>query len=205
MAEPPFTVTEIGVPDGGLLVFYTDGLVESADVDADAGMRRLAGLLRTHRGETLDQLCDSLIRAMLPADCERTDDAALLAVRVHATRPDAVATWSLPEDPLAARDARCHIRDQLSAWHLDELPANTEMLASELVTNVVRHARGPIKLRLLRCQTLVCEVFDGSHTTPRIRRASWNDEGLQPPPCQRAPTPSRSAGTATSAPRHRVR
>jgi serine phosphatase RsbU (regulator of sigma subunit)/PAS domain-containing protein len=177
VAEPPFTVTEIAVPDGGLLVFYTDGLIESANVDADAGMHRLAALLRIHYSETLDQLCDSLIRVLLPADRQRIDDAALLVVRVHATRPDAVATWSLPENPLAARAARCHVRDQLSAWHLDELAANTEMLASELVTNVVRHAQGPIELRLLRSQTLVCEVFDGSHTTPRIRRASWNDEG----------------------------
>lgn len=90
---------------------------------------------------------------------------------------DAVATWSLPGDPLAARAARRHVRNQLRAWRLDELAACTEMLASELVTNVVRHARGPIRLRLLRGETLVCEVFDGSLTTPRIRGASWNDEG----------------------------
>ncbi len=62
---------------------------------------------------------------------------------------------------------------------------NTEMLATDLVANVIRHARGHARLRLLRSQTLVCEVFDGSVTTPRIRRASWTDEcgrGLQLPP-----------------------
>jgi hypothetical protein len=177
VAEPPFEVADLAVPDGGLLVFYTDGLIESADVDADTGMNRLAGLLRTHHRETLEQLCDSLTSGLLPAGSLRTDDAALLAVRVHATAPDAVAAWSLPEDPLAARAARRHVRDQLSVWRLDELAADTEILASELVTNVIRHARGPIELRLLRSQTLVCEVFDGSATTPRIRRASWNDEG----------------------------
>jgi hypothetical protein len=126
---------------------------------------------------TLEQLCDSLTSGLLPADSLRTDDAALLAVRVHAAAPDAVAAWSLPEDPLAAWEARRHVREQLGIWHLDELAADTEILASELVTNVVRHARGPIQLRLLRSQTLICEVFDGSATTPRIRRASWNDEG----------------------------
>ena len=51
------------------------------------------------------------------------------------------------------------------------------MVASELVANVVRHAHGPVQLRLLRSTTLVCEVFDGSVTTPRIRRTSWTDEG----------------------------
>jgi hypothetical protein len=42
---------------------------------------------------------------------------------------------------------------------------------------VVRHARGPYRLRLLRSRSLVCEVFDGSLTTPRPRRAAWTDEG----------------------------
>jgi hypothetical protein len=53
----------------------------------------------------------------------------------------------------------------------------TEIVAGELVANVVRHAKGPVRLRLLHSRTLVCEVFDGSLTTPRIRRAAWTDEG----------------------------
>jgi anti-sigma regulatory factor (Ser/Thr protein kinase) len=53
----------------------------------------------------------------------------------------------------------------------------TELVVSELVANVVRHAHGPYRLRLLRSQSLVCEVFDASLTTPRPRRATWTDEG----------------------------
>jgi PAS domain-containing protein len=177
VAEPPFEVVELLVPHHGLLVLYTDGLIESAQVDTDAGMSRLAGLLQIHHRESLDQLCESLTRGLLPAGQRCTDDAALLVVRVHATPPDAIATWSLPEDPLAARAARAYVRDQLAAWGLDALADSTQTLASELVANVIRHARGPIWLRLLRSQTLVCEVFDGSVTTPRMRRASWTDEG----------------------------
>lgn len=48
---------------------------------------------------------------------------------------------------------------------------------SELVGNIVRHAKGPIRLRLLRSRSLTCEVYDGSLTTPRIRHASYTDEG----------------------------
>mgnify|MGYP001950347612 CR=1 FL=1 len=58
----------------------------------------------------------------------------------------------------------------------------TELLVSELVANVVRHARGPVRLRLLRSRTLTCEVSDGSLTTPHIRRSGPSDEdgrGLQ--------------------------
>jgi Histidine kinase-like ATPase domain len=140
-------------------------------------MSRLAELLQIHHGESLDQLCESLTRGLLPAGQQSTDDAALLVARVHATAPDAIASWSLPEEPLAARAARQYVRDQLAAWHLEELAMNTESLASELVANVIRHAHGPMRLRLLRSRTLVCEVFDGSATIPRIRRASWSDEG----------------------------
>jgi serine phosphatase RsbU (regulator of sigma subunit)/PAS domain-containing protein len=177
VAEPPFEAVELPVPGEGLLVLYTDGLVESAEVDIDTGLRRLAQLLQIHHGENLDELCESITRALLPAAQQCTDDAALLVVRCHAAAPDAIATWSLPEDPQAAGTARRHVRDQLAAWHLEDLTTNTEMLASELVANVIRHASGPARLRLLRSQTLVCEVFDGSVTTPRIRRASWTDEG----------------------------
>jgi serine phosphatase RsbU (regulator of sigma subunit)/PAS domain-containing protein len=177
VAEPPFEAVEMLVPVDGLLVLYTDGLIESAKVDTDTGMDRLAQLLRAHHRENLDQLCDSLTRGLLPTGQPSTDDAALLVARVHATAPEAIATWSLPEDPQAAGAARRHVRDQLAVWDLQDLAGNTEMLASELVANVIRHARGPVRLRLLRSRTLTCEVFDGSVTTPRIRRASWTDEG----------------------------
>jgi len=177
VAEPPFEVVDLKVPQDGLLVLYTDGLIESAQRDLDTGMSRLAELLRAHRGESLDRLCDSLTSALLPADHQSNDDAALLVARVHATASDAIATWSLPFDPQAAGAARRHVRAQLAAWDLDELAMTTEALVSELVANVILHAREPMQLRLLRSRSLVCEVFDGSPTTPRIRRASWTDEG----------------------------
>lgn len=53
----------------------------------------------------------------------------------------------------------------------------TELIASELVGNVIRHAKGPIQLRLIRSRSLICEVADGSLTTPHIRRALDTDEG----------------------------
>jgi PAS domain S-box-containing protein len=177
VAEPPFETSELAVPDQSLLVLYTDGLIETRRSDLKAAMGRLAGLLRRHHDQDPDQLCDSLTDGLLPDGQQNGDDAALLVVRAHATPAEAIATWSLPEDPRAASAARVHIRSQLATWGLEELTASTEMVASELVANVVRHAHGPVRLRLLRSRTLVCEVFDGSVTTPRIRRTSWTDEG----------------------------
>ncbi|WP_405539388.1 SpoIIE family protein phosphatase [Streptomyces sp. NBC_00075] len=176
-AEPPFENVELVLPENSLLILYTDGLVESVDRDIEAGMARLARLLAENRGGDLDLLCDKLIAGLLPVQQQSADDAALLAVRVHGLPPDAIAAWPLPLEPQAAGQARKLVREQLSIWSLDELAMTTELLVSELVANVVRYARGPVLLRLLHSRTLVCEVSDGSLTTPRIRRASETDEG----------------------------
>lgn len=101
---------------------------------------------------------------------------------MHALTAGRMASWPLPENPQAAGEARKHVREQLSVWGLDDLVPTTELLASELVGNVVRHAKGPLRLRLLHSAELICEVSDGSLTMPRIRRATETDEdgrGLQ--------------------------
>lgn len=203
-ATPPFETIEVHLPKDSILVLCTDGLIESATRDIDRGMAYLArtltralattpGLLaRLTAGDRdprpadrsdakvlddLNQLCDTLVAALLPEQSQTQDDAALLVARTHSTTPDNLASWPLPDDPIAAGEARGLVRDQLGAWQLDELAMTTELLVSELVGNVVRHAKGPIQLRLLRSRSLLCEVSDGSPTTPRIRRASDTDEG----------------------------
>ncbi|MFK4101248.1 SpoIIE family protein phosphatase [Streptomyces sp. NPDC019531] len=199
-ATPPFETTEVDLAEGSLLVLCTDGFVESVHRDIDTGIAQLATALATaadtmppssatapwtrwdereQRDEAvrLDRLCASLTATLLPEGEQTGDDAAVLIARIHALHPDDVAVWTLPEDPVAAGQARSHIRRQLAKWQLDELVMTTELLASELVGNVVRHARGPLRLRLVRSRSLICEVSDGSLTTPRIRRARDTDEG----------------------------
>ncbi|MEU8827728.1 SpoIIE family protein phosphatase [Streptomyces sp. NPDC048636] len=181
-AVPPFDTVDLTLPEGSLLAFYTDGLVESVERDIDEGMERLSRLLRDSRNLDLHRVCDAVIAGLLPVEQQTADDAALLVARVRALSPEQMASWPLPEDPQAAGEARKHVREQLTLWGLDELAMTTELLVSELVGNVVRHAKGPVRLRLLRSASLVCEVSDGSLTTPRIRRALEMDEsgrGLQ--------------------------
>ncbi|MFJ7041973.1 SpoIIE family protein phosphatase [Streptomyces sp. NPDC101112] len=180
-AEPPFETVELHVPDGSMLVLYTDGLVESSKREMDEGMAELARLLRNAHddgtADNLELLCDTLIHGLLPAHQQAADDAAFLVARLHALTEDKVACWPLLDDPRAAGQARRHVREQLAVWGLDDLAPTTELLASELVGNVVRHAKGPVRLRLLHGSELTCEVFDGSLTMPRIRRATDTDEG----------------------------
>lgn len=177
-AEPPFQSVELQLHDGSLLVLYTDGLLESPGREIDQGMADLARLLRTSGPEDLERLCDLITTRLLPYEqSSALDDAALLVARLHTLSADRMATWQLPDDPQAAGEARGHVREQLSLWGLEDLVVTTELIVSELVGNVIRHARGPAQLRLLHSAGLICEVSDGSLTTPRIRRASETDEG----------------------------
>ncbi|MCZ9337052.1 ATP-binding protein, partial [Streptomyces sp. TRM76130] len=66
---------------------------------------------------------------------------------------------------------------RLAAWDLVETAFVTELVVSELVTNAIRYGEPPIQLRLIRDHSLICEVSDGSPTSPHLRRAHAYDEG----------------------------
>ena len=170
----PFEATDVRLPEGSLLVLYTDGLVETHDRDIDTGMQELVQAL-AEPTPTLEATCDHLITALLP---ERPDDdVALLVARTHALGPSHVATWDLPAAPVIVADARRRATDQLTTWGLQDAVPTTELIVSELVTNAIRHAEAPIQLRLIRNTALICEVSDASSTAPHARRARVLDEG----------------------------
>ena len=201
VATPPFSTVEAVLPEESLVVLYTDGLIESANSDMERGMSRLASTLtrsclgdrapgqpRPRRRdvertedrediEELEKLCDTLTATLLPGGEESGDDAAVLAIAPDSLEPEDVVTLLLPHEPQAAGRARRFAEAQLASWGLDELTTTTELLVSELVGNVVRHADGPTRLRMLRGKSLVCEVSDGSPTMPWIRHAEETDEG----------------------------
>ncbi len=97
--------------------------------------------------------------------------------RARATDRRSLARWVVPIEPSAVAAVRAAATRQLLAWGLDDAVFTTELLVSELVTNAIRHATGPVELRLLRDRTLICEVADGSSVSPRLRRARMTDEG----------------------------
>ncbi|MEV5679961.1 ATP-binding protein [Streptomyces sp. NPDC052179] len=61
------------------------------------------------------------------------------------------AEWAFPAAPGSVRSARHAVRDALRGWGLDEVFGDvTVLLVSELVTNSLRYASGPIGVRLVR-------------------------------------------------------
>ncbi|MFE3942867.1 SpoIIE family protein phosphatase [Streptomyces sp. NPDC059118] len=170
----PFETAEISLPEGSLIGLYTDGLIEGRDRDPDLGMSRLGGAL-AQRGLPLDALCASVVDQLVPVP--QPDDVALLLARTHELSADHVASWEVPADPAAVAGVRARTARLLRSWGLEELEMTTELIVSELVTNAVRYATGPIRLRLLRQSVLICEVSDTSSTSPRLRHARTTDEG----------------------------
>ncbi|MFJ2307533.1 SpoIIE family protein phosphatase [Streptomyces sp. NPDC087787] len=170
----PFESAEIPLEEGCVVALYTDGLIQAAEQDVDVGIERLCFAL-AHPDRPLEEICDVMVRALL-ADRPR-DDVAFLVARTRVLSSDRVASWDVPADPSAVRVVRDDVSDRLSQWGLDELDFTTELIVSELVTNAIRHAHGPIALRLIHESTLICEVSDGGHTSPHLRRARSTDEG----------------------------
>jgi sodium/proline symporter len=170
----PFQSIETDVEDGSLIALYTDGLIESVDRDIDVGLSRLGAALAAPLptlAETGRRVIDSLLTGP-PAD-----DAALLLARTRVLAPDRVASWDLPSDPAAVAHARDLTVQTLTEWGIPGLAFTTELIVSELVTNAIRHATGPVGLRLIRDRGLICEVSDASSTSPRLRHARTTDEG----------------------------
>ncbi|MGW7363178.1 SpoIIE family protein phosphatase [Streptomyces sp. NPDC054841] len=171
----PFESLELELPVGSLVALFTDGLVEARDRDIDKGLETLRRVL-SEGANSLEELCDRVIRELLPGGTT-TDDTALLLVRTRELDSRRVAAWDLPAEPVAAGRARELVAGRLSDWGLDELVFSTELIASELVTNAVRYAEGPLHLRLIHDRTLVCEVADAGHTAPHLRHSGELDEG----------------------------
>lgn len=88
-----------------------------------------------------------------------------------------IASWMLAPHPLSASRARRGIRRRLAAWGLEEFSDVAQLLSSELVTNAIRYAPGPIQLTLWAAEGVVrCEVADSNHSLPWIHDADEGDE-----------------------------
>jgi anti-sigma regulatory factor (Ser/Thr protein kinase) len=83
----------------------------------------------------------------------------------------------LPSSPDAPQLARAFLRTALHTWELDGLGEITELLTSELVTNVVVHVGGSLTLRtFLDSGLLRVEVDDGSTEPPVLRDPGAGDD-----------------------------
>ncbi|MFF3837269.1 SpoIIE family protein phosphatase [Streptomyces sp. NPDC001930] len=174
LGDVPFEATELLLPEDTKLVLFTDGLLEDQGRDLDTGL----GLLRStlaRPDRSPEQTCADVLATLLSPTPR--DDIALLVARTRLLDRERIAEWEVARDPSAVSPVRNAAAAKLSEWGLDGLAFTAELVLSELITNAVRYGADPVRVRLLHDRTLICEVSDGSSTSPHLRHAAATDEG----------------------------
>ncbi len=128
--------------------------------------------------------------------CAPSDDSVwkTTGLPVWGSRAEALAALSAPQpthhlslalDPIvgAARRARQLVTEACGAWDLPALAGPACIVVTEMVNNVVAHARTPMTVRLaLRGETLTVAVQDHSPVVPRftgpVPATSYGGRGL---------------------------
>lgn len=169
----PFESVELDLPEGSVLAFYSDGLIESRGEDIDVGLQRLGAAL-AQPGTSLEDLCSRAMKTL--AARASADDVTLLLARTRTLKPAQVASWDLPNELVTVATARHLAVRQLRQWGLEPLVTPVESIVSELVTNAIRHGGGPSRLRLIQHRVLTCEVSDTNTGQPRPRHPRTLDE-----------------------------
>ncbi|WP_329285516.1 SpoIIE family protein phosphatase [Streptomyces sp. NBC_00691] len=163
----PFETVDFLVEPGSLLILSAGGSgAPSAPLPSDeriTGDPETAGALR----KVLDGRPVTSVAA----------DGVALAARLRVLPEGSTVHWQFPADPSVVAKVRRAVTSSLETWGLQDLTFVTELVASELVTNSIRYAGGPVGLRLINDSALICEVSDPSQTKPRLKHARLTDEG----------------------------
>jgi anti-sigma regulatory factor (Ser/Thr protein kinase) len=175
--SPVFHESELVLAPGDTLLLYTDGVTDVAGPSAldDAGLLAVvAEAMRESPEATVTALYQAL--EARHARVARRDDTAILALHHPAVtlsespRPEI----ELPALVSSPRRARRFVRDTLEPL---DVPTATiddaELVATELVTNSVMHARSEVTLSVESASHLVrLRVVDHSPVRPVVRNAA---------------------------------
>ncbi|QJW34994.1 SpoIIE family protein phosphatase [Cellulosimicrobium protaetiae] len=168
---------------GDTLLLYTDGLVERRGTSYAERLAGLRSVLAEHAATATSALPDALVRRLVS---DQRDDVAVLALRVRHTvvrapgpgRP-AVLTRAVEHTSTAIGPARRWVDDVLESCDVSPAVRRVAMLlTSEVLTNAVQHASGPVEARLeIAHRVLHVGVRDGSTTLPRLRSPRPEETG----------------------------
>ncbi|MFG2307843.1 PAS domain S-box protein [Streptomyces sp. NPDC048566] len=166
------------IPPGATLVLYTDGLIETpgSDIEDQLGalVDTLGDLFRT--APDLEQAADHVLATLVPDADGHNDDVTLLLTRLPDTPLGSVHT-DLPAVRESVPRGRAFLGETLLSWDCARSVDDAELLLSEILTNAVLHAQGPIGLHLCRTTTdLTVEVSDRSPRLPQPRMAAEDEE-----------------------------
>ena len=135
------------VPEGALLLLYTDGLVERRRVDMDVTTARAAALLQAGQQAPVADLADTVMAGLAPPGGFE-DDVALLVYRRPAT-----LEVNFPADPDELAPVRRQLRSWLGQLSLDPVVTQDVLIAAcEACANAIEHGyrgqrAGMVRLR----------------------------------------------------------
>lgn len=176
LAEAEFPMTEAGLLPGTLLVLLTDGMVESARLPLDEGMRRVCDALAAADPVDVGAVADELVTGV----GRRDDDVALLLLRYDGQgdrpRRSHWTVWRLPDAVLHARRFTART---LRSWGVVDQLDEALLVVSELVTNAIAHTQGEVGMDLtLSEDRLRIAVNDASPRSPvKPLWVSWESTG----------------------------
>lgn len=181
LAEPALTDVELELAPGDALVLFTDGITERHAGDRFLDEDGLAAVVSRCAGFTAAALAERVETAARAFVEEAPrDDMAVLVIRAPEARATttASANTELPGDASAPARARQFVAAVLEGGEgREDLIEVAVLLTSELVTNAVVHAGGPVKVGLDRPGARVrVSVSDGSSVAPRLRDAAFDSE-----------------------------
>ncbi|MEV6781287.1 SpoIIE family protein phosphatase [Streptomyces sp. NPDC051098] len=169
-ADRHATAAEYELPAGSTLAFYTSPTAAGEGSPGEVPPFLIGAMQSAAAGVPVAQLRNQV--------AEASPEAVLLFARTQRLDDNHMSTWDLPSDPAVVATARSLVQRQLATWGLEETAFVTELVVSELVTNAIRYADGPIHMRVIRDHhALICEVSDATTTAPHLRYARSGDEG----------------------------
>jgi PAS domain S-box-containing protein len=152
---------DIVLESGSTLVLYTDGLIESTH-DVIAGIRQLRDTVGDIESVAPNTFAQHIAGGALAGGAN--DDVAILTLSLEAEPDDArYRRWTFDsEDRFAARDVhRGFVASLVACGANDDQIRDAEVVFSELLGNVVRHARGTCDIVLDATGTLpVLSILD---------------------------------------------
>ncbi|MFF3885821.1 SpoIIE family protein phosphatase, partial [Streptomyces sp. NPDC001914] len=166
------------IPPGATLVLYTDGLIETPGTDIEDQLTELTTTLADLFTDApdLEKAADHVLSALLPDTNGHNDDVTLLLTRLP-DGPLATVNTDLAAVPESVPEGRAFLSKALTAWDCAPAADDARLLLSEILTNAVQHAQGPISLHLCRSATdLTVEVSDRSPHLPQPRTAGEDEE-----------------------------
>ncbi|HEY5014919.1 MAG TPA: GAF domain-containing protein [Acidimicrobiia bacterium] len=175
--DPKFHETDLVLAPGDTLVLYTDGVTDVSGpsaLDDDGLLAVVADAMRDTPEATVTALYQAL--EALHARVVRRDDTAILVLHHPAVTASAspCAEIDLPALVASPRRARRFVRDTLESLAVPERTIDqAELVATELVTNSVMHARSEVKLSVeLVNRRVRLRVHDHSPVRPMVRNAT---------------------------------